>query len=281
MNAQSKMVRGKKSNNHTSEILVDCNELVGDTIPTLDSVRDFRLTVAYLFLNVHGGEEDCEENPWCGKNGIIAKIRESMNLCRGTRIDHILRDVLECKKLGLRYAGESEKFNCGRTVSIQHDTSEAQIIIDAIENGSSMPIAWNLVNQHRKEEGGDSITKSAVYQFIQKCKPVKIPLGSRKQGSSDPDSNIAKARLGWCRQLGVRFGCYDHFEEFLKPNGLSTEDMPKYFDPNFLRPLYTDGFATWDETHRKVQPGSASQNSRPMTNRTSHFLSFLGMLMES
>ena len=146
MNGQAKRVTRENENNHTSEIPVDCYELVGDTIPTLDSVRDFRITVAYLFLNVHGGKEDFEENPWCGKNGTIAKIREAMNLCRGTRIDHILRHVLECKMLGLRYAGENEKFNCGRTVSIQHDTSEAQIVIDAIENGLSLTIAWNLVN---------------------------------------------------------------------------------------------------------------------------------------
>ena len=63
---------------------------------------------------------------------------------------------------------------------IQHDSSEAKIIIDAIMSGASLKFAWNLVNEHRKEEGEDSITGSAEYELVQKCNPVKIPLTARK-----------------------------------------------------------------------------------------------------
>jgi hypothetical protein len=35
--------------------------------------------------------------------------------------------------------------------------------------------------------------------------------------------------------------------------------------------LSVDRFATWDESHRKVQPGSASEKSQAVTNRDTHF----------
>lgn len=76
----------------------------------------------------------------------------------------------------------------------------------------------------------------------------------------------------WCQQLGVRFGIYDFYEEELKPKGLPQTNLPKHFDPQFLTKIHLDGFGTWDETHRKVQPGSASKNGKVLTNRNFHYV---------
>ena len=84
----------------------------------------------------------------------------------------------------------------------------------------------------------------------------------------DEGSNISKARLAWCTRLGVRFGIYDYYESVLKPLRLCCSEKSKYFDDNLVTPLFIDGFATWDETHRKVQPGSASKNGMVITKRT-------------
>ena len=118
----------------------------------LDRMLSFRMTVAYLFINVHGCEEDSTENPWKGKNGVMRKIKNAMNVHGGSDISGILEEILECKKLGIRYDGDGERKNCGRKRALDSKSVKAQIAVDAIESGSSVRIAWNVVNQHRKIE---------------------------------------------------------------------------------------------------------------------------------
>jgi hypothetical protein len=173
----------------------DVSDIIENKAPILARVRDFRITVAYLFINVHGGEADSNENPWNGKNGVMAKFRQSMNLSRGTEIIGILNEVLDCQKLGIRYTGAHEMANCGRKSILDINSVEAQIAVDTVESGSSLQIAWNLVNRHRQEEGLDSLTRAAVYGVIRACNPITKPILYRKQGSGDPESTGSKARL--------------------------------------------------------------------------------------
>jgi hypothetical protein len=200
------IVADAQSNSIKETVIED---LVGPKTTLLDNVRAYRMTVAFLFLNVHDCEEDSNDSPWNGRDGIMAKIKRAMNVGKNHDISPILLHVLECKKLGMRYNGDNNLSQCGRNKIIDLDSVEAQIAVDAVESGSSLAIAWNLVNQHRKEEGLDSVTRSAIYNVIRQCRPKSKPISYRKQGSTDPTANNSKARLAWCQQLGVRFGCYD------------------------------------------------------------------------
>ena len=60
--------------------------------------------------------------------------------------------------------------------------------------------------------------------FIKKCNPEKKAIAHRKQVSFGAESNIAKARKGWCRQIGVRFGIWDYYDKVLKTKGLPKKD---------------------------------------------------------
>ena len=56
----------------------------------------------------------------------------------------------------------------------------------------------------------------------------------------------------------------------MKEKGQDKRELPKWYDPKFLTPLHVDGLATWDESHRKVQPGSVSKKNQAITNRKTH-----------
>jgi hypothetical protein len=51
------------------------------------------ICVVYLFVSVHNANPD--ESTWCGKKGIISKIRKGMELPAKAQLDYILQDALE------------------------------------------------------------------------------------------------------------------------------------------------------------------------------------------
>jgi hypothetical protein len=65
----------------------------------------FRQAVAFLFVTEYN-TIDNKNNAWSGRNGIRKKIRVRLGLRKGAPIDHILNDVLACKKAGISYNGE-------------------------------------------------------------------------------------------------------------------------------------------------------------------------------
>ena len=82
-----------------------------------------------------------------------------------------------------------------------------------------------------------------MYSVIKKLRPKEVKLTFSKQGSCDPESNNSRARLMWCKQLGVRMGIYDVYEVELKPQDVPQTNLPKYYDPKFVTKIHLDGFA--------------------------------------
>lgn len=136
----------------------------------LDRITAFRIAVAYVFANKYGSEPD--ESKWKGKNGTQAKIRMDLNIHERTVLEDIMRDHLQCARLGTKYQGESNMSNAGRKPILTTTSVEAQIVADSTERGCSIPQACVLVNQHRKDEGLPSCTESAVQGLIVRLKPV-------------------------------------------------------------------------------------------------------------
>jgi hypothetical protein len=83
------------------------------------------------------------------------------------------------------------------------------MIADCIENGFGLQNTTRHVNSHLTEPGRETITVSAVYGCIQRLKPKIIKTKTRQQGSTDINSNWAKAHLNWVLQLQIRFGKLD------------------------------------------------------------------------
>ena len=85
-------------------------------------------------------------------------------------------------------------------------STEAQITADIIENGGSLPQALVLVNSYRRENALEEVTKSCLYGLVRRLNPKRTALRKGKQGSEDPESEWAKARLEFCSQFLVCCG---------------------------------------------------------------------------
>jgi hypothetical protein len=143
-----------------------------------------RLSVAYLFITQHDALED--RAFWGGKSGVRKNIRDRLGISENTKIDHILLDVLACKKAGISYRGERQvgDAKAGRPPFLAVDSVEAQIIADSLESGGSIPTACWLANQHRKEIGAESICIAPVRNLVKRLAPSVEKIKKRAQGSA-------------------------------------------------------------------------------------------------
>ena len=229
-----------------------------------DMSLTLRICVAYHFKQVYQLAPDSEEMPWGGKGGLISKIKKDLNLCPDTRpetIRTIMNSVIEAEQLGIRYVPRDNRSNAGRKSIISTDSQEAQIIADSMESGMSIVCTWGLVNAHRECEELPSVTLSAVYGCVVRLRPKCERVQSAKQGSKNPKDKMSRARFAWCLQLAVRLKIVGPKEirDILTQRGLiTTEDveLPQEYDPDKLSSISEDQFVTWDEVHKKVQPGS-------------------------
>jgi hypothetical protein len=164
-----------KEDNAGIENIDGLNELFDErTEPVFKSETVQRLAIGYMFFKTFGAPEDHQE--WRDRN-ICPQIRKAFNLDDGSRIDHILNDVVACKKAGIEYRG-SRKIGAsvGRRPILRLDSMEAQIIADCFESGFSISLTQWLVYQHRKETQQPSLTQSPIQHLMTRMKPVvRIP----------------------------------------------------------------------------------------------------------
>ena len=224
-----------------------------------------RITIAMLFQECHNADPD--ERNWHGRHGIATQIKNSLNIPSGTCVKSVLREYLYCKLHCKKYTGESEG-RCGRPAEIALDSEEARIIADNIERGMSMGLVWIVVNEHRREENLPSLTLSAVQGCIGRMNAVKVPIQKRPQGSYKPSSKCCRARYLWslqlsvvtnliCSELAVEEYCKEYRLKFDKADNFK----PAYLDVNQLNLIVWTDIAWFDETHRKVCPGTAGDDS--------------------
>ncbi len=207
-----------------------------------------RLAIGYMFFKKFGAPENHQE--WRDKK-IRPQIRKAFDMPSGARIDHILNDVIACKKAGIAYTGTRKIGpSTGRQPALATDSIEAQIVADCLESGFSISLTQWMVNQHRKETGEESLTQSPIRHLMKRLKPSVRKVKKQAQGSTDPTSKWARARLGFNTQFLIRFGKLPE-EEFEKIRQRNGGTLPAWFDPDKMRPLKPQQVAWWDETHRK------------------------------
>jgi hypothetical protein len=190
-------------NDDTQNIL----QATSDDCPTINAMAT-RLAIAYYYLKVLVAPPPEEGD---GADGTVVEIRNSLKIKRNShgRVREIISQVHHCHCVELRYTGErNSDGGLGRKVIIKKTSVEAQIIVDAVEDGMSMAMAHALVNKHCYEAEQDPYYLSAIRTLILSLDPVVSPLVKLKQGDTDPDSAWSRARYNWVLQLLIRFGLF-------------------------------------------------------------------------
>ncbi len=156
-----------------------------------------------MFHKKFGAPENHQE--WRDKK-IRPQIRKAFDMPSGARIDHILNDVIACKKAGIAYTGTRKIGpSTGKQSTLATNSIEAQIVADCLESGFSLPLTQWMVNQHRKETGEESLTQSPIRHLMKRLKPPVRKVKKQAQGSTDPTSKWARARLGFNTHFFIRF----------------------------------------------------------------------------
>jgi hypothetical protein len=209
-----------------------------------------RLAIGYMFFKKFGAVDNHQE--WRDKS-IRPQIRKAFNLSKNLRIDHILSDVVACKKAGITYT-RTRKIGAyttmGKPPILATDSIEAQIIADCLESGWSLSLSQWMVNQHRKEAQEESLTLAPIRHLMKRLKPVVRKVKKQAQGSNDPTCKWARARVNFNTQVLIRFGKLPE-EEFEKIWQKNDGTLSPWFDPDKMQSLTPQQVAWWDETHRK------------------------------
>ena len=143
------------------------------------------------------------------------------------------------------YTGQSIRKKRGPQSMFSYKDEEAKILAKAMEEGLGLRHATFRVNNYRILKGLEIVGMSCPHNLFQKLKPKFSTVGKMKQGSNDPKSPWARARLRWVKQLIIMFRAYDKLEDLdLDPNNL--EDC---FNPEKLAEVKIDQVAWWDEHH--------------------------------
>ena len=176
---------------------------------------DRKSAIALLFIKKYNGLERNMEGKidknWKGKGGIIAKIKNNLGYRKnsGTDIEKVLLEIVLCECQGRKYDPKASGSKGHRTPTFALDSVEAAMIADSIEAGLSVSKTLVFLNEHLVGEGREPATISSIVSVISRLKPQVVKVQKQKQGSKDPNSDWAKARFLFTKQLLIRLGVID------------------------------------------------------------------------
>jgi hypothetical protein len=98
-----------------------------------------------MFYKKFGAPEDRQERR---DTNICPQLRKTFDLDDGVRIDHILNDIVACKKADIEYTGTCK---IGASMGPRPLLVEAHIVANCLESGLSLLLTQWSVNQHRQE----------------------------------------------------------------------------------------------------------------------------------
>ena len=86
------------------------------------------------------------------------------------------------------------------------DSVEAQMIADSVESGLSIARTLGFLNEHLVGEGWEASTMSSIISVVQRLRSMIKKVDKQKQGSSDPNSDWARVRFLFTKQLMILLG---------------------------------------------------------------------------
>ena len=208
--------------------------------------KDRRLAVAFYYKFVL---DSPPPNEWSTSRGSVWKIMQVYCLSEGARkmVLDVLQKCTQCELLGLKYTGKSNS-NGGQNKLILMDSVENQIIVECMEMGWSLTETMHLINLYRDSQSAMQVGRSSVHSAYLRLYPVVSTISPQKQGNADPNSAWAKARLGYTRQMGLRFRIWSWDRS-------SLGDPPPCFDIANLPQVHLSQIVAWDETHKDCKIG--------------------------
>ena len=118
----------------------------------------------------------------------------------------VLENVVYCAKQNLIYNGARNSKTIRASRLIAPGSEDEQLVADSMEDGFGIRQTTARVNALRTARGDMHVGCSCVYATYMKLQPDIKPIKAIKQGSNDPTSPWAKARLGLVVQLLIRLG---------------------------------------------------------------------------
>ena len=138
------------------------------------------------------------EEHWNGRDGTVSLIRKLLGLPPHTRkkIRRTLESIIRCIRSGKQFEGKYEK-NAGRHVLIEPGSFEEELIANWMQSHAGFRMTTLLVNEHRREEGKEEVSTSAVMSAFYRLEPKisiieKVQSGGTNQGWIDASYNVAK-----------------------------------------------------------------------------------------
>ena len=156
----------------------------------------------YHFVNVL--DAPSKEN-WKGAGGTISLIRKALHLDfdHHRKILFMLKEIIRCVRVGGNFDG-TIKSHAGRKHMIKAGSVEEALIATWMELHCGFRMTTIMVNEHRREEGKDRVSRHAVISAFYRLQPKIIPIkkiqsGGNNKGWIDASYNI-------CKQMKIMLG---------------------------------------------------------------------------
>lgn len=135
---------------------------------------------------------------WKGRDGTIHQIRRKLELPRSARlkIERVLENILCCICDGHDFEGKFFMYT-GRPLAIEEGSVEEELIAKWMESHLGFRMTTLLVNEHRKEEGKERVSVSAVMNAFYRLNPKvsiieKVQSGGNNKGWIEASYNVSK-----------------------------------------------------------------------------------------
>ncbi len=216
---------------------------------TDQAAEDTRRAIASLYASFHKTHKKTS-----GRGGIIAKISRLLNVHNAT-VKRVVLDCQDAESKGQNYDPSKRSFTKEKKRKIQN-SSLNQHLLSVYKKRFSYTTTTSFLNVMTQQEKGPSYdlhndylgrtcVRNAMKHMV--CKTQKV---TKVTQASDENEHWVRARLNFCGQLAVRFGC----------------DLPPVvnIDPGFVdKPqleakslmLSIHQIAWWDEIHIRQKIG--------------------------
>ena len=165
---------------------------------------DIHLRHAIYYVYVHVLDAPHEEH-WSGKEGTIAIIRKKLELPPHTRrkIHRTLDLIMSSLRKGMIFDGKWET-NAGRPILIKPGSTEETLIANWMESHVGFRMTTTLVNEHRREQGDERVSVSAVMSAFYRLQPKIDIIGKAVSGGLN--KNWMEASYNISKQMQIMLG---------------------------------------------------------------------------
>ena len=144
---------------------------------------------------------------WAGVDGTISLIRKALHLriSQSRMIERVLNEIVRCMTIGVEFDGTYlSEHNRGRKVSIKPGSPEETLIATWMEAHCGFRMTTILVNEHRRQQGMERVSRYAVMSAFYRLKPVIRIIQKEQSGGNNEEWKQASYNI--CKQMQIMRG---------------------------------------------------------------------------